>query len=224
MSEPAAEKPSTIAATAPSDAPLETPIRPGSASGLRKTPWSAAPAIASPPPTRIPSTTRGEPDRPEHGVLVEPVGDAEVDPGVPGEDRDAPARARSGARRGRPRAARRRRAAPRAPAGARPAASRRGTARRTRPPRAALAVAVRGSCSAELRVQAAHERAQRRAGPRAEPEQEQVVVGEHAPVAPGRRLRDAGDPQRAVRRRRSTRARRRGTGARPAARRRAPRR
>ena len=55
-----AASPLWIARTAPSDAPVDTPRMPGSASGLRKRPWSAAPATASPPPTTNPSSARGK--------------------------------------------------------------------------------------------------------------------------------------------------------------------
>ena len=51
--------PRTIAPTAPTAAPLDTPIMPGSARGFRKTPCSEAPATPKPPPTRMPRTTRG---------------------------------------------------------------------------------------------------------------------------------------------------------------------
>ena len=44
------------AATAP---PLETPINPGSARGLRKSPCITAPDTAKPPPTSKPSNTLG---------------------------------------------------------------------------------------------------------------------------------------------------------------------
>src|SRR5439155_437128 len=43
--------PAATAMTAPSDAPAEVPVTNGSASGLRKRPWSRAPAPASAPPT-----------------------------------------------------------------------------------------------------------------------------------------------------------------------------
>ena len=57
-------------ATAPTEAPLATPTIVGSASGLRKTPWSAAPETASAPPTKDPEKHAGQPDRPEDGVLL----------------------------------------------------------------------------------------------------------------------------------------------------------
>src|SRR5262245_49520184 len=49
-----------MAITAPRDAPAETPRRPGSASGLRVSPWSTAPHIPSVPPTAMASTVRGK--------------------------------------------------------------------------------------------------------------------------------------------------------------------
>ncbi len=50
---------STIIATAPRLEPAETPIRPGSASGLRNRPCMTAPETASPPPIRKPRMARG---------------------------------------------------------------------------------------------------------------------------------------------------------------------
>ena len=49
----------TIKATAVTAAPLETPISPGSARGLRKSPCMTAPETAKPPPTSKPSNTLG---------------------------------------------------------------------------------------------------------------------------------------------------------------------
>src|SRR3990167_6981450 len=53
------ESPSTMNATAASAAPLDTPSKPASASGLRKSPCRAAPAGASDAPTSKPSNRRG---------------------------------------------------------------------------------------------------------------------------------------------------------------------
>src|SRR5258706_15895466 len=53
------ETPNANATTAPTAAPPETPRRYGSANGLRRAPWSAAPLAPSPAPTSAPSTTRG---------------------------------------------------------------------------------------------------------------------------------------------------------------------
>src|SRR6266511_2063605 len=47
------------AITAPSPAPDATPIKYGSASGLRKSPWYAAPLIPSAAPVSATSTVRG---------------------------------------------------------------------------------------------------------------------------------------------------------------------
>ena len=55
----AREEPRTIMATAPKAAPPDTPISPGSASGLRKKPWSTVPATASEAPTVAANMTRG---------------------------------------------------------------------------------------------------------------------------------------------------------------------
>ena len=54
-----ASTPPRSPAVAPSPAPAATPRRYGSASGLRNTPWNAAPPPASMAPTRPPRTTRG---------------------------------------------------------------------------------------------------------------------------------------------------------------------
>ncbi|SLI14874.1 Uncharacterised protein [Mycobacteroides abscessus subsp. abscessus] len=51
--------PSTIVAPAPTAAPEDTPMTPGSASGLANTPCSSAPAVASAAPTSIANSTRG---------------------------------------------------------------------------------------------------------------------------------------------------------------------
>jgi hypothetical protein len=49
----------TTTSVAAMPAPAAAPSRNGSASGLRNTPWNAAPATASAAPTSPPSTTRG---------------------------------------------------------------------------------------------------------------------------------------------------------------------
>ena len=51
--------PSTIMVTAPRAAPLETPIRAGSARGLRNSPCRTAPETPSAAPTPMPSSRRG---------------------------------------------------------------------------------------------------------------------------------------------------------------------
>ncbi len=51
--------PSAIEATAPTAAPAEIPMTPGSASGLPNTPCIRAPAQPSEAPTRSARTTRG---------------------------------------------------------------------------------------------------------------------------------------------------------------------
>ena len=51
--------PRAMAITAPRDAPADTPIMPGSANGLEKTPCITAPAKANAPPTRRPMMRRG---------------------------------------------------------------------------------------------------------------------------------------------------------------------
>ena len=48
-----------MAITAPSDAPADTPMMPGSANGLENTPCITAPASAKAPPTSKPMIRRG---------------------------------------------------------------------------------------------------------------------------------------------------------------------
>ena len=55
-----APAPRPMASTAPTDAPLDTPMMPGSASGLLKIPWSTAPDMPSPAPTIRPTSVRGK--------------------------------------------------------------------------------------------------------------------------------------------------------------------
>src|SRR5690625_395780 len=52
--------PSVIPATAPTAPPADTPVMPGSASGLRNTVCITTPTPASAPPTIIATTTRGK--------------------------------------------------------------------------------------------------------------------------------------------------------------------
>src|SRR5438309_5327195 len=66
-----------IASVAPRLAPAAAPSRYGSASGLRKTPWYAAPAVASMPPTIAPRATRGM--RSDHQIEAW-LGSADVAP------------------------------------------------------------------------------------------------------------------------------------------------
>ena len=54
-----AETPSAMASTAPTEAPLDTPMMPGSASGLLKMPCRTAPEMPSPAPTMRPTSVRG---------------------------------------------------------------------------------------------------------------------------------------------------------------------
>ena len=56
---PAADKPVPMAMTAPKEAPAETPIIPGSAKGLAKTPCITVPATARPAPTSMATNNRG---------------------------------------------------------------------------------------------------------------------------------------------------------------------
>src|SRR5690625_4779118 len=54
------DMPKNIVITAPTEAPEDTPNVYGSASGLRKRPWKAAPAIARDAPTSPDNNTRGK--------------------------------------------------------------------------------------------------------------------------------------------------------------------
>ena len=49
-----------------------------------------------------------------------------------------------------------------------------------------------------LGMEATNEQPQSRSGARAEPEEQEVVEVDDSPVLPGRRLRDAGDPEQTV--------------------------
>ena len=51
--------PNIIVIIAPIAAPLETPINPGSTSGFLKRPWSIAPDVPRPAPTKIASIILG---------------------------------------------------------------------------------------------------------------------------------------------------------------------
>ncbi len=57
---PSAAMPNTMTAKAPTAAPDDTPMTPGSASGLPNTPCISAPAQPSAAPTRTASRTRGK--------------------------------------------------------------------------------------------------------------------------------------------------------------------
>src|SRR5690554_7103264 len=57
--QPATDPPNIIAQATPNDAPLETPISPGSARGFRKIPCNAAPLTPRVAPTSAPKITRG---------------------------------------------------------------------------------------------------------------------------------------------------------------------
>ena len=50
----------TIESTAPSEAPADTPINPGSAKGLRNKACNAAPATANTPPAKQAKSTLGK--------------------------------------------------------------------------------------------------------------------------------------------------------------------
>ncbi len=69
-----------IASVAPRPAPAATPSRYGSASGLWKTPWYVAPAIASIPPTSAASTTRGTRSSQRIASSVAPSGEESIRP------------------------------------------------------------------------------------------------------------------------------------------------
>ena len=78
--------PAMITPTAPTAAPADTPMMPGSASGLRNTPCRTAPDTASPPPTRAASTMRGQADAPHHRRLLGRDVGADVETGPAGHD------------------------------------------------------------------------------------------------------------------------------------------
>ena len=62
--------PSAMVATAASAAPDDTPIRPGSASGLRNMPCIMAPETASAAPTNTPSSSARQADVEQHQLLA----------------------------------------------------------------------------------------------------------------------------------------------------------
>src|SRR5690606_19435023 len=69
--------PITMTVPAPTAAPADTPMTPGSASGLANTPCNNAPAVARAAPTRMASITRG--NRTSHSV-TSPAGWAGTGP------------------------------------------------------------------------------------------------------------------------------------------------
>ena len=172
-------------------------MMPGSASGLRKTPCSAAPETASAPPTSAPSSTRGS--RIAHriasccGSTSEPVATprcaSTIEIVSPGAMRTAPMPTPSS------------RAAPRSAALPTSAAAGRATAPGARELRRRLGAAAPvalGAALAELRMEATDQEPEGLPGPRAEAQQEQVVVVDDAACLTGRRLRHTRKPEQPV--------------------------